>query len=68
MRVILKRPRAADDLIELWDYVAENSVTRADGFIDDSTPNSIFWPNNPCSVAAGKNWLQVYGAFRSGGM
>jgi toxin ParE1/3/4 len=35
MRVILKRPRAADDLIELWDYVAEDSVTRADAFIDD---------------------------------
>ena len=24
MRVILKRPRAADDLIELWDYIAED--------------------------------------------
>jgi toxin ParE1/3/4 len=35
MRVILKRPRAADDLIELWDYIAEDSVTRADAFIDD---------------------------------
>jgi hypothetical protein len=28
MRGILKRPRAADDLIELWDYIAEDSVTR----------------------------------------
>jgi len=35
MRVILKRPRAADDLIELWDYIAEDSVTRADAFIDE---------------------------------
>jgi toxin ParE1/3/4 len=35
MRRILKRPRAADDLIELWDYIAEDSVTRADAFIDD---------------------------------
>jgi len=35
MRVILKRPRAADDLIELWDYIAEDNVTRADAFIDD---------------------------------
>ena len=35
MRVILTRPRAADDLIELWDYIADDSVTRADAFIDD---------------------------------
>jgi toxin ParE1/3/4 len=35
MRGILKRPRAADDLIELWDYIAEDSLTRADAFIDD---------------------------------
>jgi hypothetical protein len=33
-----------------------------------STPNSISWPTDPCSAAAGKNWLQRYGAFRSGGM
>jgi toxin ParE1/3/4 len=35
MPVILKRPRAADDLIEIWDYIADDSVTRADAFIDD---------------------------------
>jgi hypothetical protein len=41
MRVILKRPRAADDLIEPWEYVAEDSVTRADAFIDDVDAKSI---------------------------
>ena len=35
MRVILRRPRAADDLVELWDYVAEDNVRRADAFLDD---------------------------------
>jgi toxin ParE1/3/4 len=35
MPVIIKRPRAADDLIEIWDYIADDSVTRADLFIDD---------------------------------
>ena len=35
MRGILKRQRAADDLIELWDYIAEDSVMRADALIDD---------------------------------
>jgi toxin ParE1/3/4 len=35
MPVILKRPRAVDDLIELWEYIADDNVARADAFIDD---------------------------------
>jgi len=35
MAVILKRPRAADDLIDIWDFIADDSITRADAFIDD---------------------------------
>ena|SRR5437867_5063954 len=35
MPVILRRPRAVDDLIEIWDYIADDNVTRADAFIDD---------------------------------
>ncbi len=35
MPVILRRPRAADDLVEIWEYIADDSVTRADAFIDD---------------------------------
>lgn len=35
MPVIRKRPRAADDLVEIWDYIAEDNVARADAFIDD---------------------------------
>jgi len=34
MPVIVKLPRARLDLIELWDYIAEESETRADAFID----------------------------------
>ena len=36
MPVILKRPRAADDLIEIWDYIADDNVARADAFIDEA--------------------------------
>ena len=32
MSVILKRPRAALDLVEIWVYIAEASVTNADRF------------------------------------
>jgi toxin ParE1/3/4 len=30
--VILQRPRAALDLVEIWAYIAEDSVTNADRF------------------------------------
>ncbi len=33
MSQILKRPRAKSDLVEIWDYIAENSEARADAFI-----------------------------------
>jgi toxin ParE1/3/4 len=31
---IIKSPRAKADLLEIWDYIADNSETRADTFID----------------------------------
>jgi len=34
MPVIIKRPRAKIDLIEIWDYIADDSEVRADAFID----------------------------------
>lgn len=34
MAVILKRPRAKADLVEIWDYIANDSETRADALID----------------------------------
>ena len=34
MPEILKSPRAKFDLAEIWDYIAENSETRADAFIE----------------------------------
>jgi toxin ParE1/3/4 len=34
MPVIIKRPRAKSDLVEIWDYIADDSEARADTFID----------------------------------
>ena len=34
MPVIRKRPRALDDLSEIWNYIADDSVAQADSFID----------------------------------
>jgi len=33
MPVILRRPRALSDLAEIWDYIADDSEERADGFV-----------------------------------
>ncbi len=34
MPVITQRPRAREDLAEIWDYIADDSAARADAFID----------------------------------
>ena len=34
MPIILKRPIVIDDLAEIWEYIAEDSETRADEFIE----------------------------------
>ena len=34
MRVIVKLPRAKSDLVEIWDYIADDSEARADTFIE----------------------------------
>jgi toxin ParE1/3/4 len=35
MPIIIKRPSARTDLIEIWDNIADDSEARADKFIDD---------------------------------
>ncbi|SEA62366.1 type II toxin-antitoxin system RelE/ParE family toxin [Nitrosospira multiformis] len=34
MPAIYKRPLAREDLIEIWEYIADDSIDRADAFID----------------------------------
>ncbi len=34
MPVILRRLRVCDDLAEIWDYIADDSIEQADAFID----------------------------------
>ena len=33
MPVIIKRPSAKNDLVEIWDYIADDSEAQADAFI-----------------------------------
>jgi len=43
MRVIVKLPRAKSDLVEIWDYIADDSEARADTFIEtvDQKSNAL---------------------------
>jgi toxin ParE1/3/4 len=34
MAAIYKRPLAQEDLIEIWEYIADDNINRADAFID----------------------------------
>ena len=34
MARIQRRPRASDDIAEIWDYIADDSVVQADAFVD----------------------------------
>jgi plasmid stabilization system protein ParE/ferredoxin len=34
MARIQRRPRASDDIAEIWDYIADDSVAQADAFVD----------------------------------
>jgi toxin ParE1/3/4 len=34
MPVVLRRPRAHEDLGEIWDYIASDNLEQADAFID----------------------------------
>jgi|ERR1700722_11400788 toxin ParE1/3/4 len=34
MPIITRRPRAGADLSEIWEFIAEDSVERADAFVD----------------------------------
>lgn len=34
MAIVVKRPRAELDLLDIWDYIADDSLERADEFLD----------------------------------
>jgi toxin ParE1/3/4 len=34
MAIVLRRPRAQDDIVEIWSYIADDSEAQADAFVD----------------------------------
>lgn len=47
MPVIVKSPRAESDLVEIWDFIADDSEARADAFIDRIDRKFVSLASNP---------------------
>jgi toxin ParE1/3/4 len=47
MPIIVKLPHAECDLVEIWDYIADDSEARADAFIDRIDRKFVALASNP---------------------
>lgn len=47
MPVIIKLPRARNDLVEIWDYIADDSEASADAFVDMIDQKLLSLASNP---------------------
>ncbi|SPF34008.1 Plasmid stabilization system (modular protein) [Syntrophobacter sp. SbD1] len=47
MPVIIKLPRAKSDLVEIWDYIADDSDAHADAFVDMIDLKLLALASNP---------------------
>ncbi len=47
MAIIVKRPRAELDLLDIWNYIADNSLDRADEFLDRVEEKLAMLARNP---------------------
>jgi len=47
MALVTRRPLAEADILEIWDYIAEDSLAEADRWVDAWTRNSRSGLRNP---------------------
>lgn len=47
MSQILIRPKAQLDIIEIWEYIAEDSVAAADRWVDELNDRFALWATQP---------------------
>jgi len=65
MKPIFKRPRAEADLVDIWNFIAEDSEAQADVFIDELDEKLRSLAENPHIVASETSSPKICGAFRS---
>ena len=49
-------PQARADLVEIWNYIAEDSLENADRVLDGCMPPLRAWPRRPAWAIIGKTW------------
>jgi toxin ParE1/3/4 len=47
MARVLRRPQAAADILEIWDFIAEDSTSEADRWIDRLDEKLTLWATQP---------------------
>ena len=65
MPQVLTTAKAEEDLLEIWSYIADDSVDAADKLLDEVGAACERLAGNP-GAARGRNWRQLCGAYPSG--
>jgi len=47
MARVSRRPLAAADILDIWDYIAEDSLDEADRWVDRLDEQLDSWPRSP---------------------
>jgi toxin ParE1/3/4 len=47
MARVTRRPEAADDVLEIWDFIADDSVAEADRWVDRLDEKLLLWATQP---------------------
>ena len=63
MAIILKRPLAELDLLDSWDYIADDSPDRADDFLDRIESKLLTLAQNSGLGEKEQICCQIYGVF-----
>ena len=68
MPIIIKRPLVFEDIADIWDYIAEDSESRADSLLIPSTGNSMSWLTPPILVVRELSFWRGYQVFHLAGI
>ena len=52
MALVTRRPQAEADILEIWDYIAEDSIVEADRWVDRLDEKLSLWATQPMTGQA----------------
>ena len=62
--IIIRRPKASADLSEIWEFIAEENVERADAFVDRIDAKFRTLAQHPLMGVIAVSWRRGYVVFR----